>query len=69
MVKTGILGSKKYLSTYWPKSKIKYSLFGGVKNKQNSKFIKVNKIIPLGRLANQGEYNGVIKFLCSDNSS
>ncbi len=71
VVKTGILGLSKYLSTYWPKKVRSNAVcFGGVKNKQNSKFLKkVNKLIPLGRLANQGEYNGVIKFLCSDNSS
>ncbi len=71
VVKTGILGLSKYLSTYWPKKVRSNAVcFGGVKNDQNSKFLKkVNKLIPLGRLAKPGEYNGVITFLCSDNSS
>ena len=41
-----------------------------MKNKNSKKFInKVSKLIPLGRLANYGEYKGVIKFLLSDEAS
>jgi len=71
VVKTGILGLNKYLSTYWPKKVRSNAIcFGGVLNRQNKFFLKkVNRLIPMGRLAFPGEYNGVISFLCSDDSS
>ena len=43
---------------------------GGVENNQNKKFLnKINKLIPVGRMAKVDEYKGAIKFLCSDASS
>ena len=71
VVKTGILGLNRYLSTYWPKKVRSNAVcFGGVLNKQNKSFLKkVNRLIPMGRMAFPGEYNGVISFLCSDDSS
>ena len=71
VVKTGMLGLNKYLSTYWP-SKVRSNAlcFGGVLNNQNNVFLKkINKLIPMGRLAYPDEFNGIISFLCSDNSS
>jgi len=71
VVKSGILGLNKYFSTYWPKKIRSNALcFGGVLNNQNKNFLKkVNKLIPMGRLAYSYEYNGIISFLCSDNST
>ena len=44
--------------------------FGGVKNNQPKKFLnKINKLIPMKRLANLNEYKGIIKFLSDDEST
>ena len=43
---------------------------GGIIDKQNKKFIKkINKLIPMSRMANPDEYHSIIQFLCSDASS
>lgn len=71
-VKHGIIGLTKYFATYWSNKKVRVNALcpGGMKNKNNKKFInKINKLIPLGRLANYGEYKGAIKFLLSDEAS
>ncbi len=71
VIKHGIIGLTKYTSTYWSK-KIRCNAvaFGGMKNNQDKNFInKVNKLIPLGRMAKKNEYNNTILFLASDASS
>ena len=40
-----------------------------IATKTNSFVKKVSKLIPLGRMATANEYSGIIKFLCSDESS
>jgi len=43
---------------------------GGVFNNQDEQFLKnYNDKVPLGRMANQHEYNGAVVFLASDASS
>ena len=43
---------------------------GGVYNNQDKLFVKkLNKLIPMGRMANKDEYKSAIQFLCSDASS
>ncbi len=72
VVKHGIIGLTKYTASYWGKKNIRCNAIapGGILNKQDSSFIKnINKLIPLGRMANKKEYNGLILFLCSDLSS
>lgn len=72
VVKSGIIGLTKYISTYWAKDNIRCNAvaFGGVFNNQDKDFIhKVNYRIPLGRLASIDEYKGTILYLCSDASS
>ena len=72
VIKHGIIGMTKYLSTYWLDKNIRVNALcpGGVINNQNQEFIsKVTKLIPLGRLANVDEYHSAIQFLCSDASS
>lgn len=71
VVKTGLIGLTRYTSTYWPK-KIRCNCIcpGGILNNQSDDFIeKINKEIPLGRLANIGEYGGLIIYLLSSASS
>ena len=72
VVKHGLIGLTKYLSTYWPEKNIKCNAIspGAVYNNQPKEFIKrIKNLIPLNRLANKSEYRSVIQFLCSDASS
>tara|TARA_Y100000590_G_scaffold108412_1_gene123250 strand:+ start:582 stop:1391 length:810 start_codon:yes stop_codon:yes gene_type:complete len=71
VVKTGVIGLTKYLATYWPGIVRSNALcLGGVYFNQDKDFVKkVSKLIPLGRMATANEYSGIIKFLCSDESS
>ena len=72
VIKHGIVGLTKYLSTYWAQSNIKVNSLspGSVLNNQPKEFQKrIKKLIPMNRLANNNEYIGAIKFLCSDDSS
>ena len=61
----------KYFATYFD-GKIRSNSIcpGGVLNEQSEEFLsKINKLIPLGRLANKNEYRGAVVFLLSDASS
>ena len=72
VIKTGLLGLTRYLSTYWAKEGIRCNTFspGGVKENQNKKFLnKIKKLIPMSRMANTDEYHSVLQFLCSDASA
>lgn len=70
--KHGIIGLTKYLATYWANYGIRCNALspGGIKNNQPREFInKVQKLIPMNRMANVDEYKSAIQFLCSDASS
>ena len=72
VVKHGIIGLTKYISTYWSKYKIRCNAIspGPILHKQSSKFVnKIKKQIPLNRMADKKEYRGAIQFLSSDASS
>lgn len=72
VIKHGLIGLTKYLSTYWAKDGVRCNALspGGIFNDQSAEFInKINKLIPMGRMANKDEYRGAIQFLCSDASS
>ncbi len=72
VIKSGIIGLTKYISTYWADKGIRCNALspGGIFNYQNKEFIeRVSKLIPLGRMANVDEYKSAIQFLCSDASS
>jgi NAD(P)-dependent dehydrogenase (short-subunit alcohol dehydrogenase family) len=72
VVKHGIIGLTKYIATYWAKYNLRCNALapGGIYNNQDKRFVKkVSKLIPLGRLAFQGEYEQAILFLISDASS
>lgn len=71
VIKTGLIGLTKYLSTYWADKGIRTNALspGGVHNGQDKEFVsKISKLIPMGRMAKCEEYRGVIQFLCSDAS-
>jgi NAD(P)-dependent dehydrogenase (short-subunit alcohol dehydrogenase family) len=72
VLKHGLIGMTKYLSTYWNKKGIRCNALspGPVQNKQAKSFVmKLKKEIPLNRLAKENEYKSAIQFLCSDASS
>jgi len=72
VVKHGIIGLTKYTASYWGKNNLRCNAIapGGIYNNQDKYFVKkINKLIPLGRMAKKNEYNGLILFLCSDLSS
>ncbi len=72
VVKHGLIGLTKYLSTYWPEKNIRCNAIspGAVYDNQSKKFVqRIKNLIPLNRLAKQNEYRSAIQFLCSDASS
>ncbi len=70
--KSGVTNLTRYLATYWAKNSVRVNTLtiGGVFNNQDKIFLEnyAGKV-PLGRMANQDEYNGAILFLSSDASS
>lgn len=71
VVKSGLIGLTRYLSTYWPE-KVRCNALcpGGIEAGQPEEFLKkVTSRIPMNRLAKVNEYQGIINFLLSDASS
>ncbi|WP_023649020.1 SDR family oxidoreductase [Candidatus Pelagibacter ubique] len=71
VTKHGIVGLTKYYASLLGKDNIRCNSLspGGVFHNQNKNFVKkICRLIPLGRMANKKEYNGIIVFLCSDAS-
>lgn len=72
VVKHGINGLTRYVSTYWADKNVRCNSIcpGGVFNNQSEDFLeKVSKLIPLGRMAEKDELNGIIIYLLSEASS
>jgi NAD(P)-dependent dehydrogenase (short-subunit alcohol dehydrogenase family) len=72
VIKTAIIGLTKYLATYWADKNIRVNALspGGVYNDHDMEFVsKLEKLIPLGRMAKSCEYKSAVQFLCSDASS
>jgi NAD(P)-dependent dehydrogenase (short-subunit alcohol dehydrogenase family) len=72
VVKTGLIGLTRYLSTYWTAHNIRVNAIspGGVFNGQPGEFTdKLHALIPMARMAHKDEYQGAVLFLCSDASS
>ncbi len=72
VIKTGLVGLTRYLSSYWPDKGVRANALspGGVYVDQDEDFVtRIEKLIPMGRMAQQNEYEGVIQFLCSDASA
>ena len=71
VIKSALVGLTKYLSTYWLDGNVRANALspGGVFLDQPSEFVKkIEKLIPMGRMANIDEYKAAIQFLCSDDS-
>lgn len=72
VVKPGIIGLTRYLSTYWASNGVRCNTLypGGVENGQEDLIgERLASLIPLGRMAKKDEYKGSIVFLLSDASS
>ncbi len=72
VVKTGIIGMTRYVSTYWADRNVRCNAIcpGGVENNQNDAFLsEVKKRIPMNRMAMKNEYQGLLVFLLSEASS
>lgn len=70
--KSAIYNLTRYLAVYWGARSVRVNTvtFGGVANKQEPQFLeRYHAKVPLGRMADQAEYSGVIQFLLSDASS
>ena len=72
VIKSGLIGLTKYLATYWVNQNVRCNAIspGGIYVGQDISFVnKLEKLIPLGRMANIDEYHSAIQFLCSEASS
>jgi NAD(P)-dependent dehydrogenase (short-subunit alcohol dehydrogenase family) len=72
VIKSGLIGLTRYLSTYWIDKGIRCNALspGGVFNGQDDEFVqRLSSLIPMGRMAEQDEYRSAIQFLCSDASA
>lgn len=72
VIKTGLIGLTKYLSTYWAVKGVRCNALspGGIEANQGDEFKKrIESLIPLQRMAKSHEYRSAVQFLCSDASS
>lgn len=68
IIKSGIIGLTKYLSTYWCDSNVRCNAIcpGGIDNNQPIEFKKkLQKLIPLNRMARKDEYKATIIWMLS----
>lgn len=72
VIKHGLLGLTKYLATYWAEKGVRANALcpGGVFNGQNEEFlVKLENLIPMGRMADIEEYKATILYMLSDASA
>lgn len=72
VIKAGLVGLTRYLATYWADRGVRANALspGGIFNEQGDEFVRrLTSLIPVGRMAQRGEYRSAIQFLCSDASA
>ena len=72
VIKNGLIGLTKYVATYWSSKGVRCNALspGGVLTDQDNEFVKkLNRLIPLGRMASRDEYRSTVQYLCSEASS
>lgn len=70
--KSALYNLTRYLATYWGGKGVRVNIMtlAGVFNNQDPEFLKLYQLkVPLGRMADEAEYNGAVVFLLSDASS
>ena len=69
--KEAVINLTKYLAIHLaPQIRVNCIVPGGIKNKQEKKFIKkYSELTPMKRMMKKTELNGVIDYLCSETSS
>jgi NAD(P)-dependent dehydrogenase (short-subunit alcohol dehydrogenase family) len=70
--KAALLNLTRYLATYWAPQNVRVNTLTlhGVQRNQDPKFLESYcRLVPMGRLAREDEYNGALLFLISDASS
>ena len=71
VVKSGLVGLTRYLSTYWADKQVRCNCIcpGGIDSGFPKKFVEnINLRIPLARMANENEYQGTLIWMISDAS-
>ncbi len=69
--KSALFNLTRYLATYWAAKNVRVNtlVLAGVFNNQDERFLAgYHARMPLGRMADEGDYNGAIIFLLSDAS-
>lgn len=69
--KSALFNLTRYLATYWGEKGVRVNTvtFGGVFNNQDEQFLAgYQSHVPLGRMADETDYNGAIVYLLSDAS-
>jgi NAD(P)-dependent dehydrogenase (short-subunit alcohol dehydrogenase family) len=70
--KSSLYNLTRYLAAYWGKQQVRVNIvtFAGVFNSQAPEFLeRYLPKVPLGRMANETDYNGTIVYLLSDASA
>ncbi len=72
VIKHGLVGMTRYMAGYWADDGVRVNAIspGGVYVDQPDGFVqRLEKLIPMGRMADQDEYKAAVVFLCSEASS